>query len=456
MIKKSLLLIFCFLIFGFVFGEAQEVLKLSLDDAVSLAMQNNMQLSSLSIDLRIKKAEKDLAWNVFLPSIQATGTLARTNMKEITTTYPNVDFLAIPPSFSMEEMTIELKEKDKWKAMAGLNMSLNLNLALFEGLKATRQNYEAGFLSFEAARLETEQNVKKAFYGLLLQEGSLSISKEKLNSAAKRQSQMAENFQTGLVSELQFLQMQLAVEMQKPSIMEAELLMAQQKELFAFLLGLPVGTKIVLVGEINPSIRDFDADELIAQGLGKSLDLAQLDKNIDLMNTQLKASRLQMYTPSFVLSQSFNPALGKIDDNWFNFDNWTDTSGAFSFTIAFNLTNILPFSGMGQNIKKTKDTIEKLEIAKRQALTMSEIEIRNIVSRLEKTKIAISAMEMNESIAKKALELSEAAYNAGLLEYLDLRDAETSLQQAQLGVLSEKYNYLTTMLDLEKALNTKW
>lgn len=451
MIKKSLLLIFCFLIFGFVFSETQEVLKLSLDDAVLLAIQNNMQLSSLAIDLRIKKAEKDLAWNVFLPSIQATGTLARTNMKEITTTVPSFS-----PPFSMEEMTIELKEKDKWKAMAGLNMSLNLNLALFEGLKATRQNYEAGLLSFEAARLETEQNVKKAFYGLLLQEGSLSISKEKLNSAEKRQSQMAENFKTGLVSELQYLQMQLAVEMQKPSIMEAELLMTQQKELFAFLLGLPVGTKIVLVGEINPNIQDFDADELIAKGLGRSLDLAQLDKNIDLMNTQLKATRLQIYTPSFVLSQSFNPALGKIDDNWFNFDNWTDTSGAFSFTIAFNLTNVLPFSGMGQNIQKTKDTIEKLEIAKRQALTMSEIEIRNIVSRLQKTKIAISVMEMNESIAKKALALAEDSYKAGLLEYLDLRDAETSLQQAQLGVLSEKYNYLTTMLDLEKALNTKW
>lgn len=447
MIKKIPLLCFCVLFFSFIFGETQEVLKLSLDDAVLLAIQNNMQLSSLAIDLRIKKAEKDLAWNVFLPSIQATGTLARTNMKEITTTYP---------SFSMEEMTIELKEKDKWKAMAGLNMSLNLNLALFEGLKATRKNYEAGLLSYEAARLETEQNVKKAFYGLLLQEGSLSISKEKLNSAEKRQSQMAENFKTGLVSELQFLQMQLAVEMQKPSIMEAELLMTQQKELFAFLLGLPIGTEIALLGEINPNIQDFDADELIAQGLGKSLDFAQLDKNIDLMNTQLKATRLQMYTPSFVLSQSFNPALGKIDDDWFNFDNWTDTSGAFSFTIAFNLTNVLPFSGMGQNIQKTKDTIEKLEIAKRQALTMSEIEIRNIVSRLQKTKIAISVMEMNESIAKKALALAEDSYKAGLLEYLDLRDAETSLQQAQLGVLSEKYNYLTTMLDLEKAINTKW
>jgi outer membrane protein TolC len=50
------------------------------------------------------------------------------------------------------------------------------------------------------------------------------------------------------------------------------------------------------------------------------------------------------------------------------------------------------------------------------------------------------------------LRLSEEAYNAGLLEYLDLKDAETSLLQAELGVLSEKFNYSIGLLDLEKAI----
>jgi len=422
-----------------------EPLSIRLDDAVRLAFQNNVQLSSMAIDLRMKKAEKDYAWNVFLPSVQATGTMARTNIKEVSTTIPSS-----PPGFAT--ITTKLEEKDKWKVMGGLNISLNLNAALFEGLKATRQSYEAGLLSYEAARRDTEQNVKKAFYGLLLQEGSLAISKEKLASAQKRKTQMEANFKNGLVSELQYLQVQLALETQKPAIMEAELLLAQQKELFAFLLGLPLGTEIVLVGEIAPHIQEFNADELLAEYLGRSFELAQLDKNKELMETQLRATLLQTYTPTIVLSQTFNPALGKIDDDWFKKDNWADTSGAFSLTIAFNLTNLLPFSGMGQNIKKTRDTIEKLELSKKQALHMSEIDIRNIIQRLEKTRAAIEVMKLNEEIARKALRLSEEAYNAGLLEYLDLKDAETSLLQAELGVLSEKFNYSIGLLDLEKAI----
>lgn len=436
--KISVFLVLCFSMLS-VFSEP---LSIHLDEAVRLAFQNNVQLSSMAIDLRMKKAEKDYAWNVFLPNVQATGTMARSNLKEVSTMVP------FPPFTE----TIVLEEKDKWKVMGGLNISLNLNAALFEGLRATRQSYEAGLLSYEAARRDTEQNVKKAFYGLLLQEGSLAISKEKLASAQKRKTQMEANFKNALVSELQYLQVQLALETQKPAIMEAELLLAQQKELFAFLLGLPLGTEIVLVGEIAPHIQEFNADELIAEYLGRSFELAQLDKNKELMETQLRATLLQTYTPTIVLSQTFNPALGKIDDDWFKKDNWADTSGAFSLTIAFNLTNLLPFSGMGQNIQKTRDTIEKLELSKKQALHMSEIDIRNIIQRLEKTRAAIEVMKLNEEIARKALRLSEEAYNAGLLEYLDLKDAETSLLQAELGVLSEKFNYSIGLLDLEKAI----
>jgi outer membrane protein TolC len=64
-------------------------------------------------------------------------------------------------------------------------------------------------------------------------------------------------------------------------------------------------------------------------------------------------------------------------------------------------------------------------------------------------------MELNVSIAEKAYRLTEQGYRAGTIEYLDLKDAENDLLQARLGVLTEKFNYLNTLLDLEAALNAK-
>ncbi|HKL85796.1 MAG TPA: TolC family protein, partial [Treponemataceae bacterium] len=213
------------------------------------------------------------------------------------------------------------------------------------------------------------------------------------------------------------------------------------------------GTEIELIGEINPTISSFNADDLVKQHLGNRLDIALLGKNIDLMNTQLRATKLQLYTPSLSLNQSFAPSLSAIDDDWLEKDNWKDQSGAFSLTLAFNLTNLLPFSSMGQKLESTNETLRKLELSKQQALYSAELEIRNLVKKLEKSSTSITAMEFNVRIAEKAWRLTEQGYKAGTIEYLDLKDAENTLMQARLGVLSEKYTYISNLLDLETALN---
>ena len=41
-----------------------------------------------------------------------------------------------------------------------------------------------------------------------------------------------------------------------------------------------------------------------------------------------------------------------------------------------------------------------------------------------------------------------------MTELLDLRDAEESLNKAKLGLLNQKYSYISALMDLENTLNT--
>lgn len=445
------MLLLCMLVPALALGaeETAQTKTVTIDEAVALAMENNIQLESSAIDVRMKKRAADQAWNVFLPSVQATGTLARSN----NTSNPYASLLkAMNPYYVEPEVT----EKDHWTAMGGLSIGLNLNLALMESLRANRQGYEAGKLTYEEAKQDTELNVRKAFYGILVQQESLKLAKGKLANSEERYKQTAINFKNGLVPELAMLQTQLAVETQKPSIRETEIALEQQKSMFSFLLGLPIGTNIELSGSINPTVTDYDADELIREHLGNGYGIASLGKNIEMMNTQIRALKFQIYTPSVSLNQSWSPVLtGGIDSSWTDKNNWTDNSGAFSVTVAFNLTNLLPFSSTGQSLSEAKDNAEKLGLAMKMSLYNSELEIRNLVEKLGKSQSSIAAMEMSVSLAQKAYKLTEQGYRAGTIEFLDLKDAENSLMQAQLGVLAEKFTYLSTVLDLEKALNTK-
>ena len=333
---------------------------------------------------------------------------------------------------------------------AGLSLGLNINAALVEGLRATRQSYEAGKLSLDQARQETDRDVRKAFYGILLQEESARLLREKLAAGEDRLKQTEINYRNGVVPELSVLQAQLSVETQKPALREAEITLERQKALFAFIIGLPPNTAITLVGKVAPAIRSYDGDELVKTRLADRLDVAILSKNLELANTQLRAARLQAYTPSVALGQSWLPMKAPIDA-----DEWNDSQGAFTVTVAFDLVGLLPFSRTGQSLLDARESARKLEIALAQASYNAELEIRDLVKRLDKARASIGTMELSVTIAQKAYRLSEQGYRAGTIEYLDLKDAETSLLQAEIGVLMEKYTYLSTLLDLETAVNAR-
>ena len=52
---------------------------LTCDEAVEQALANSSSIKTADIDLEIKKRAGNNAWNVFIPSVQLTDTLARTD-----------------------------------------------------------------------------------------------------------------------------------------------------------------------------------------------------------------------------------------------------------------------------------------------------------------------------------------------------------------------------------------
>ena len=457
--------IICFLLLAIVstgFILAQDVaqteskgnsITLTVDQAVDYANQNSKTLKSSAIDLEMKKRANDYKWNQLLPSVNVSATMSRSN--EYTDPTAGIGEMLNPLMQAIGQQGFPASEETEakhWRAVGNVGISWNFSFALVDGLRLIRKQYEAGQITWNQTLRQNELQVRKLFYGLLLQQEGLALQQQSLENARLRAQQAQVNYRNGLIPELALLQAQVAYENQRPSILKQEQAMKQQLDLFGFLLGVPAGTEIVLEGEINPSFVDLDTDELISLYSQNHPDILSLQKNLEILNLNLSVQNMQAYTPSLSLSWGFQPVVADISSNWI--DTYVD-NGAFSATLAWNLTNLLPFSANRQAAKDIKDNIRKLELSLETLVEKTELDIRTQVDALAQSQAAIEASAGNIQLAQRSYDMTLVAYRNGTVELLDVREAENQLNQAKLGLANEKFNYLSGLLDLEYTLNTK-
>lgn len=443
---------------GFLFSQdtvsaETNIITLTVDQAVDYANQNSKTLKSSAIDLEMKKRANDYKWNQLLPSVNVSATMSRSN--EYTDPTAGIGEMLNPLMQAMGQQGFPASEETEakhWRAVGNVGISWNFSFALVDGLRLIRKQYEAGQITWDQTLRQNELQVRKLFYGLLLQQEGLALQQQSLENARLRAQQAQVNYRNGLIPELALLQAQVAYENQRPSILKQEQAMKQQLDLFGFLLGVPAGTEIVLEGEINPSFIDLDTDELISLYAQNHPDILSLQKNLEILNLNLSVQNMQAYTPSLSLSWGFQPVVADISSNWI--DTYVD-NGAFSATLAWNLTNLLPFSANRQAAKDIKDNIRKLELSLETLVEKTELDIRTQVDALAQSQAAIEASAGNIQLAQRSYDMTLVAYRNGTVELLDVRDAENQLNQAKLGLANEKFNYLSGLMDLEYTLNTK-
>ncbi len=448
MIKKFVLQVLAFsLLETMIFAEEEKsnVVNLTVDQAVEFALKNSNSMKSADIDLAVKERAGKYGWNVLLPSVNATATMNRSSSDSL-------ESKGVPASMQTESL--------HWTGIVGVSASWNFSFAYIEQIRIAKKNYEVGQLSFEKSQREIKVNVQKLFYGLLLQQENLRLQKTSLENSRQRYIQAETNYKNGAVPEIRLLQAQVAYQNMKPTVSKLEKEFMASIDTFAFLIGYPVGTEIQLSGSINPEYIEADYDKLMNLYSSCNLDLQNLDKNIEIAKMGLTAANLGAYVPSLALNYSYTPMLTNFLDadkgGYPSGGDWKDLNGSFSLTLAWNLTNLLPFSANRQQAADTKATIQKLEVNRNMLLENQKINVRKAVNTLVDAREQIDVMSRNIGLAQRSYEMTARSYRNGTTELLDLRDAEDQLNKAKLGLANQKFNYISALLDLETELNVEF
>jgi outer membrane protein TolC len=410
-------------------------LVINADQAVSMALENNLQMKSARTDFEMKKLVRDTAWNEFLPSISAGATLLQMNEEQAA--------LPIPGYVAPSQTTFR----------ASVSLQLTLSLRNVHAIRKTVLDYESGLTSLVKAGSQLKLNVLQQFYGLLLTREQLDISRLTRDNAGARYNQAAVDFRRGLISEYDLLRTQVYWENAKPAVLELENALRSLESLFKLTLGVKPNRSMKLEGDLEVAYTAWDADKLIKEHLQTRFDILEARAGIDALQNGIDTA-WSAFFPMLTFAFSLDPGInGPFEKDLFDPNNWAQQSGSFSISLRWMLDPLIPGS-------KTQNSITQLaaqkKLAEEQLLYLyqsAENSVRDKVQNLEKSKVTIGTRELNVRVAERAYALAQESYRSGGVDLLEVKDAEKDLLQAKLALLQEKFNYLKGSMELEHELN---
>lgn len=411
-----------------------ETLVLTVEQAVELAQSSNFNLkiqeSHVAGSIRAKKD----AWNVFIPDISTSFTLNRSN--------------------TFQTASSTKSEIDPWTIIGGLSTQLVLSPAISNGINQLDFNYLNAMMNLKSMELNTELNIKKNFYGILLLNEQVEVLKKNILTMESRLNNMEEMYKNGYITRLDLLKTEASLSSMGPVLSSLQNNYELMLMKFSMELGLELSQNIILHGAVEASPETWNADDLVEKYLPGRLDIQQLLLNRKMLENAKSATFNQARLPSLILSWSYSP----YQADPFNSDSWKNDllsgdNGAFSITVSMPIDGWLPHSGIDNKLKEAQDEIDRLDYQRELAFRGAEMEIRSLVMNLNTSRENLDVLEESILINKESLTMSKESYNNGRITLLDLETVENDLLQAENDLLQEKYTYISTLLDLETSVN---
>lgn len=455
--KQILLLAGIFLLGTFVAG-AQETMKLSLQDAMKMALQNNTNILNSDLDLKIaqKKVWETIATG--LPQIDAKGTYQHifkvpTLSFGGTTTLSNteVPWSDVTQSGTMSTVTLDSGEKIYLNSEAGTPIELGVkNNTTFDitlsqlifsgsfivGIQATKVYYGLTKQNAEKTKLDVIETVINTYNMIQLAEESKKILSLNLENINKTLYEISEMNKQGFLEQTDVDQLELTANTIRNAINQVESNLDMAYRLLKIQTGLEDAVKIELSDEME------SGESLTKSSLQLITEPFNVDQNIDyqLIQTSEKAAKLELN----LAKSSFLPTIA-------GFYNHTEKlkAPAFDFTpkdlVGINLS--LPIFSSGQRLSVVAQRKMALEKANNtlqlvsSSLTMQASQYQNDVKlKLEKYQ--------NQ---KKSKELSDVIYQRTLEKYKQGMASSMDLMTSQNQYLTNLTNYYQSIYDLQGA-----
>lgn len=412
--KIRLIFIALFAINTFLFAQEQQTKDLTVENAVSLAKENNVNIKRQQLSLELLKQKNDYSWNSVSPSASLSANIGK---------------------------TFGETESSSWSVSGSL--SLSLTPSLYTSIINANLNYQNGLATFEQTQKTIEVNVRKLFFNLLCEKSRLQLQKNNLETLRQRYNSNYEKYRKGQLSELDLLTSQYNYESQKPTVETAIINYENSIQSFKLLIGLEQDADINLVGDLKDYVvtkeinYEFD--------INKVPSIQTMQRQVEIAKNNLLSTRFSAYGPSITASYSYGKS-GTFESDL------ERTTNQLSVGVRLPLDGLLPWSSGALGVNSQKANLEDLELQLKNQKDTTKLEIETNIKKIKQTQQQVELLKSNVSLAQKTYNATYTAYTHGSRDLLTLKNSQDALLSAQINLELQRYNLICAVLDLENSL----
>lgn len=429
-------------------AESPAVLKLSLDEAIDLALSENptVKVADLEIE-RYDYVRKETLGNLY-PSLSVSGTYTRAIIKsEIS---KGLSFGADNTIAASADIALPLIVPSVWRT-ARLNQ-----IEMQNAVESAR-----------ASRIDLVNSVKKGYYNILLAQQSLAVLKASEANVQQTVDDTRLQYEHGLASEYDLITAEVQLSNLQPSIIQTTNSIDVAKRLLKMYMSLPDNVDIELEGSLD-DFRDavLSGNDGLSTDISQNSALRQLDIQADMLEQQLKVAQTSRMP---TLSAFGSVSISGNDMERLNFgamtggsDGSTSTPGTtesvknsfyWQHPISAGIQLSIPiFSGFRNTnkLKQIRNSMAQLDLQRIYLQQSTEVEVRSSINDLLTARETMFANEKTVQQAQKAYDISNTRYKAGAGTILELNTSELALTQARLNYSQAIYDYLSAKADYDR------
>jgi outer membrane protein TolC len=426
--------------------------RLSIDNAVRLAVKHNPDLESARLDVKRSDARVLEAWGYAMPSVDVSGQYTHFIdkpvtffpdvflygfMKAIDSTIPKPTGKLVPVSFT-PSFTVGASVTVK---------QLLFNGAVIVGVGAAHVYSQLAGDLHHSKQVEIVTKVRKAYYSALLADEALNLMRSSLKNAEDNLKNVQLMRSQGIISEYDELRASVGVENVRPLVIQSETNYILALDALRNTIGISSAAGIILTDSLSFLAVDDTllarADELLPE-LNPSISAVR--RQIDLNQAAVSAERSN-YLPTIAAFGSYQYQASM---NNFNFStNDFYKSSLVGLSISLNVFQGLQTYARVQQAqvdkRKSEEQLNSLEKNLRTAL-------HSIAGNLRQTLKRIEAQEKTVEMAEKGYKIVTTRFVNNAATQLEVNDAQLALTQSKVNRIQAIFDYLNASADLDQLL----